>query len=151
MKNLFIKWLKSEWRYISWKYKDDVNWECEHFCLFFWMLKYNELNEDSKLVQFKQWSFWWEHFCIFHDWEYIDLTMCQFWEEFPEEYISNNMPESFREIWRYSLKDYIEWQRAFLLYKNPNNLLNSENSNSENSNSIDDIYNNINNINLTIR
>lgn len=121
MRKLFLEWLKLEWRDISWEYRNIINWECEHFCLFYGMLNFDKLKEH-KIIYAKQGGIW-GHYYIFDGEKYIDYTLWQFGKEYPEEHEWENPPLWFREIWRYSLKDYVESQRAFMFYKDPRNII----------------------------
>ena len=121
MKDKFIQWLKLEWRDINCDYRYLVNWECEHFCLFYWMLNYENLQE-AKIIIWKQWNLW-EHFYIKDKWKYIDLTIWQFWDKYPEIYIWDKLLEWITELEIYPLKQYIDKQRAFIFYKDPNTIL----------------------------
>jgi hypothetical protein len=116
IKNLFLKWLEKEWRDITWDYSYDVNWECEHFCLFYGMLKYGEDIENYKVCIWKV-DWLWEHYFIKYKWIYIDWTYQQF-NKNVRSIIYSTTPTTSVRI-EFSLKEYIDNQRAFMFYKNP--------------------------------
>lgn len=134
----FERWLKWEhgndphsyYEYIDGDYAFNIGGECEFSCLYVAMLLHGLDLESEPVVYDGNFGFW-EHYWIGYTWKgeeyFIDLTLRQFVKDAPMLAISKAKHQEtayrwYEDIERETISEYIERQRAFKFYLNPQNL-----------------------------
>lgn len=125
--NHFIEWLKLEGEKVTGDYKMDVSSMCEYSCLYICMMLHDKpLIGDMRVYcgQFGFWGHWWIGYKVNGCEYFIDLTLQQFNPLAPKLAITKAMNERVSGGYSYlsdgvTMNDYIEENRAFMFYANP--------------------------------
>lgn len=125
----FIKWLQAEGEDVVGDYRIDVGSMCEYACLYVAMMLHNiDLRGEFRILygQFVGWSHYWLLYSVDGEDYFIDLTLKQFIDDAPKVAVTRPMDGSdgyrvFSDEGEL-LSDYIERQRAFVFYVDPNTI-----------------------------